>query len=441
MARSTGYALLAGIVALAAVISAAILVTAGRTDASGRSGGPVVAAGLPGVPNQAAPAASGSWVGTWSTSPVGGEPNAPDGYAGWSIRNVVHTSVGGTSARIHLSNLFGRTPLQIGRATVAVAAAPGSPAAAGGTMRSLTFGGRTQVRIPAGGSVVSDPVQLAVPQAADLLVTTYTPQVSGPVTYHPRAQQTSFMAFGERAARSDGAAYTTRTPYWRYVTGVDVFTRQAAGSVVLFGDSITDGITSTPGANHRWPDRLATRLRGSGDRGLRLGVLNQGISGNRVLRDGENGGNPSGLSRLERDALSQTGVRTLVVELGINDVLRPPQRTGAQEIVSGLREIVARGHERGLRVLGATLAPCGGHAGYNTHTEAVRQQVNAAIRAGTVFDEVIDFDRALRDPNRPSALLPAYDSGDHLHPSDAGFLRMAETVQLSLLKGGAAAKV
>ncbi|MFE0631028.1 SGNH/GDSL hydrolase family protein [Streptomyces sp. NPDC058864] len=441
MARSTGYALLAGIVALVVVISAAIFVTASSSDFAGRSGRSVAAAGLPGVPNQAAPAASGTWVGTWSTSPAGGEPNVPDGYAGWSIRNVVHTSVGGTSARIHLSNLFGRTPLLVGRATVAVAAAPGSPAAARGTMRSLTFGGRTSVRIPAGGDLVSDPVQLAVPQAADLLVTIYTPRASGPVTYHPWARQTSFMAYGERAARTDGAAYTTRTPYWRYVTGVDVFTRQATGSVVLFGDSITDGITSTPGANHRWPDRLAARLRGAGDSGLRLGVLNQGISGNRVLRDGEDGSNPSGVSRLERDALSQPGVRTLVVELGINDVMRPPQRTGAQEILSGLQEIVARAHERGLRVLGATLTPCAGRAGFSTHTEAVRQQVNAAIRAGTVFDEVIDFDRALRDPNRPSALLPAYDSGDHLHPSDAGYLRMAETVQLSLLKGGAAAKV
>ncbi|MGW3241498.1 SGNH/GDSL hydrolase family protein [Streptomyces sp. NPDC001070] len=441
MARSTGYVLLAGIVALVAVISAAIFVTVSRTDASGDSGRSAVAAGLPGVPNQAAPAASGSWVGTWSTSPAGGEPDTPDGYPGWSIRNIVHTSVGGSSVRVHLSNTFGRAPLLIGHATVAVAAAQGSPAAAAGTMRALTFGERASVRIPAGGSVVSDPVQLAVPHAADLLVTTFAPEASGPVTYHPRAQQTSFMARGEHTARAGGAAYTTRTPYWRYVTGVDVFTRQAAGSVVLFGDSITDGITSTSGANHRWPDRLAARLRSSGDRALRLGVLNQGISGNRVLRDGENGGNPSGLNRLDRDALSQTGVRTIVVELGINDVMRPPQRAGAGEILAGLREIVARGHARGLRVLGATLTPCGGHAGCNPRAESVRQQVNAAIRAGTVYDAVIDFDRALRDPYRPDALRYAYDSGDHLHPSDAGYLRMAETVQLSLLTSGAAAKV
>ncbi|MDX3238534.1 SGNH/GDSL hydrolase family protein [Streptomyces sp. ME03-5709C] len=439
MARSPGCALLAGLVALVAIVSAVLFVSDGPGDGSGRTVGPRPAAGF-GVPNQAAPAASGAWVGTWSASPAGGEPQAPYGYAGWSIRNVVHTSVGGGSVRIHLSNLFGRAPLVVGRATIAVAAAPGSPSAAAGTMRSLTFGGRTTVRIPAGGAVVSDAVRLGVPQAADLLVTTYTPHASGPVTYHPRARQTSFMAFGERAARSDGAAYTTRTPYWRYVTGVDVFTRQAAGSVVLLGDSITDGVTSTPGANRRWPDLLAARLRGSGDRGLRMGVLNQGISGNRVLRDGAGGGNPSGLGRLERDALSQTGVRALIVELGINDVLRPPQRTGAAAIVSGLREIVARAHERGLRVLGATLTPCGGHPGFNARTEAVRQQVNAVIRAGAVFDEVIDFDRALRDPNRPAALQPAYDSGDHLHPSDAGYLRMAETVRLSLLKGGAAAK-
>lgn len=441
MARSTGYALLAGLVALVAVISAAIFVTAGRTDAFGRSDGPLPGVGLPGVPNQAAPAASGSWVGTWSASPAGGEPGTPDGYPGWSIRNIVHTSIGGTSVRVHLSNLFGRTALPVGRATVAVASAPGSPVAVSGTMRELTFGRRTQVRIPAGGSIVSDPVRLAVPQAADLLVTTFTPEGSGPVTYHPRAQQTSFMARGERTTRTDGAAYTTPTPYWRYVTAVDVFTRQAAGSVVLFGDSITDGVTSTSGANRRWPDRLAARLRSSGDRGLRFGVLNQGISGNRVLRDGESGGNPSALSRLDRDVFAQSGVRTLVVELGINDAIRPPQRDSADDILAGLRTIVARGHAHGLRVLGATLAPCGGHPGCNARAEEVRQRVNAAIRAGTVYDAVIDFDRALRDPVRPTALRAAYDSGDHLHPSDAGYLRMAETVRLSLLTSGAAAKV
>lgn len=438
MARSTGYALLAGLTALVAVVSAAIFVVIGRADVTARAGHPSLAAGSA---RTAAPAAAGSWVGTWSTSPVGGEPNTPDGYPGWSIRNVVHTSVGGTSVRVHLSNAFGTTPLVIGRATVARAAGAGGAAAVEDTMRALTFAERESVTIPAGGGVVSDPVQLALPQQSDLLVTTYAALSSGPVTYHARARQISFMARGERTAETSGRSYTTPSPYWRYVSAVDVFTAQAAGSVVFLGDSITDGVTSTVGANHRWPDYLADRLLASGDRRLRLGVLNQGISGNRVLRDDGAGANPSALDRLDRDALSQTGARTMIVELGINDILRPPQETSADAVVSGLRQIVARGHARGMRVIGGTLLPFEGHVGFSPATEAVRQQVNAAIRAGTVYDAVIDFDKALRDPYRPTRMRYGYDSGDHLHPGDAGFRRMAEAVRPALLLGSAAAKV
>ncbi|MFF3559068.1 SGNH/GDSL hydrolase family protein [Streptomyces sp. NPDC002574] len=437
MARTTGCALLAGLTALVAVVSAAILVTVGRTDVTARAGRPAMAAGSA---RTAVPAASGSWVGTWSTSPVAAEPFAPEGYPGWSIRNVVHTSVGGTSVRVHLSNAFGTEPLVIAHASVARAAGARSAAAVEDSMRMLTFAGRGSVSIPAGGVVVSDPVALTVPQRADLMVTTYTALPSGPVTSHPRTRQISFMARGERTAQVSGRSYTTRSSFWRYVSAVDVFTEHAAGAVVFFGDSITDGITSTVGANHRWPDYLAARPQASGERRLRLGVLNQGISGNRVLRDGDDGANPSALERLDRDALSQTGARTMVVELGINDIIRPPRETSAEAVVDGLRQIVARGHAHGMRVIGGTLLPLEGHGvAYNPATEAVRQQVNAAIRAGTVYDAVIDFDKALRDPYRPTRMLAAYDSGDHLHPSDAGFRRMAEAARPVLLGGSAAA--
>ncbi|MDX3077260.1 SGNH/GDSL hydrolase family protein [Streptomyces sp. MI02-7b] len=437
MARTTGCALLAGLAALVAVVSTAIFLGVGGTDVAARAGRGAMAAGSA---HTAVPAAAGSWVGTWSASPVAGEPSTADGYPGWSIRNVVHTSVGGTWVRVHLSNTFGSAPLVVAHATVARSAGTGGAAAAGGTMRVLTFAQRGSVTIPAGGAVVSDPVRLAVPQRADLLVTTYAALPSGPVTYHPNARQISFMAHGERTAEVSGVSYTTRTLFWRYVSAVDVLSSHAAGAVVFFGDSITDGLTSTVGANHRWPDYLADGLMASGDRRLRLGVLNQGISGNGVLRGGPEGG-PSALVRLDRDALSQTGARTMVVELGINDIIRPPRATGARAVIAGLRQIVARGHARGMRVIGGTLLPFEGHgAAYNPVTEAVRQQVNAAIRAGTVYDAVIDFDKALRDPYRPTRMRAAYDSGDHLHPSDAGYRRMAEAARPVLLGGTADAK-
>ncbi|MFJ4983131.1 SGNH/GDSL hydrolase family protein [Streptomyces sp. NPDC088732] len=437
MARTTGYALLAALAALVVVVSTAIFVIVGRVDVSARTGRPSLAAGGAGT---AAPAAAGSWVGTWSAAPADGEPGTADGYPGWSIRNVVRTSVGGVSVRVHLSNAFGAAPLVFAHASVARSAGGGA-AAVRGTMRALTFAGQESVTVPVGGGVVSDPVQLAVPERADLLVTTYAALPSGPVTFHPEARQISFMARGEHTGQVSGRSFRTPSPYWRYVSAVDVLNARAAGSVVFLGDSITDGFASSVGANHRWPDYLADRLSDAADPRLRLGVLNEGISGNRVLRDGFAGSGQGALRRLERDALSQTGVRTMVVELGINDIIRPPQQGSADAVVAGLREIVARGHARGIRVIGGTLLPFEGHGMYGPATEAVRERVNAAIRAGTVYDAVIDFDKALRDPYRPTRMLPGYDSGDHLHPGDAGYRRMAEAVRPALLRGSAATKV
>ncbi|MFI7382991.1 SGNH/GDSL hydrolase family protein [Streptomyces sp. NPDC049813] len=440
MARRHGYALLAALVAIVIVISAAIYIgfSGVLRDADGS-----VQAGGANPHGSAAPASTGTWAGSWSASPAGAEPGTEtSGLFGRSLRNIVHTSIGGTGARITLSNLYGQQPLSITHASVAVAAAPNDPTALAGTIRRLTFSGNTSVVIPAGQQVMSDAARLRVPQDADMLVTTYSPTPSGPVTYHPQARQMSYAAQGDRTEDPSGAAYTEQSPYWRYVTALDVLSHQAEGTVVVLGDSLTDGLTSTMGANVRWPDLLADRLRTESG-APRYGVVNQGISGNRVLSDGlgRPANNPSGLSRFERDALGRTGVRAVVIDLGVNDILRNPHQTDPGQIVDGLRELVRQAHARGLRVIGATLMPFQGHRGYEPRLEEIRQGVNAAVRGGDVFDGYVDFDRALRDPYNPRKLLPHYDSGDHLHPSDAGYRRMAQAFDLSSLKGSTGAQL
>ncbi|MDQ0961515.1 lysophospholipase L1-like esterase [Streptomyces sp. B4I13] len=445
-AKHHGYALLAAIAALVVGVSAAIYVSVASRDGAGsgsRSAGNTVAVG-PG-PGNAAPVSTGVWVGAWAAAPAGGEPGTDtDGMAGRTVRNVVHTGVGGTSARITLSNLYGSGPLSVTHATLAVAAADDSAAADPATLRRLTFGGSTTVVVPAGGQAVSDAVAVAVPHDADMLVSTYSPTSAGPVTYHPRARQTSYVAAGESTEDVTGATFTSTSLYWRYLTALDVLSNEADGTVVAFGDSITDGVTSTAGENRRWPDVLAGRLRtalttgGSADGDIpRYGVVNAGISGNRVLVDDPLRG-ASGLHRFDRDVLDRTNVKAVVIDLGINDILRDPNPAGPQAIVTGLRTLVDRAHARGVRVVGATLTPFRGHRGYTDARERVRQSVNAAIRAGDLFDEVVDFDKALRDPYDPRSLRSEYDSGDHLHPSDRGYRTMARTLDLSELAGPAA---
>lgn len=430
-----GYALLAGLAAIVVLVSTAVFIGAGSEDGS-------LDGITQGTRDSAAPASSGNWVGTWSASAVAAEPNTRDGYPKMSIRNVVHTSVGGSGARITLSNLYGTKPLTVTHATLALAAAPSNPTAATGTMRRLTFNNSRTVTIPPGRKAISDSVRLNVPHAADLLVTTYSPKPSGPVTYHPYARQTSYVAQGDKADETSGTAFTQQSPYWRYLTAVDVWTNQTRGAVAVLGDSITDGITSSPGANRRWTDFLAERLRTERD-APRYSVLNGGISGNRVLVDGPryspNNG-PSGLTRMQRDVLSSSGVRTVVVEMGLNDIIKPPRQRDPRKIVAGLRQLVKYAHARNMRVVGGTLTPFGGHRGYERKLDRIRQQVNEEIRSGKVFDSVVDFDAALRDPADPNRLRPAYDSGDHLHPSDNGFRAMAEALDLKLLKGSSPAR-
>jgi lysophospholipase L1-like esterase len=346
---------------------------------------------------------------------------------------VAHVGLGGAAVRIRVSNRFGTAPLRLGHVTVAVqASGANSPAAVRGTMRDVTFGRSRSATVPAGADLSSDPVPLPVRADTDLLVTLYLPTVSGPVTTHPLAEQTSFFAVdGDHAPDVAGTAYTGRTSRWYYLTGIDVVAPPARGSVVTFGDSITDGAGSTAGANHRWPDLLADRLLTQPPH-RRLGVLNAGISGNRLLRDGAGFG-VRALARLDEDVFSRTGVRSMIVLEGINDIQQTPHETDPARIEAAYREIAARAHARGVKVIGATILPFKGWQVYDETLEATRQAVNRFIRTSGVFDVVIDFDAVTRDPADPLRLRPAYDSGDHLHPSDAGYKAMANAVDLNRL--------
>ncbi|MEU8826700.1 GDSL-type esterase/lipase family protein [Streptomyces sp. NPDC048636] len=375
------------------------------------------------------------WTGSWAASTAGYTTVGP--WTDQTLRLVVHTGAGGPRARIRLANTFAAAPVEIGRATVAV---QGNGAAAHGTPVPLTFGGRRSASIPAGAGTVSDPVDFAVPADTNLLVSLHLPGPVGAAPVHTQATQHSYLSApgsGDRTGDSGADAYTSTLTSWPFLTGVDV--GGGPGTVVALGDSITDGTNSTTDANRRWPDVLARRLRAQSEVPA-YGVVNSGISANRVVTDVYTGdgvstvtSGVSALSRLERDALGRTGARTVVVFQGINDLR---WGTSAQEVVAGLRAIAARAHARGLRVVGATIAPCEGEARCTADADARRQVVNAFLRdSGGVFDAVLDFDAVVRDPSHPARILPAYDSGDHLHPGDAGLRAMAESIDLRALTG------
>lgn len=378
------------------------------------------------------PAAEG-WTGSWSASTAGLPEVGP--WRDQTLRLVVNPTKSGPTARVRLSNTFAGTPVRVGSATVAVRAVGAAPRS---TPVPLTFGGEESTVLPAGAEAVSDPVALAVEEGADLLVSLHLPGAVPSVPLHDKAVQKSYLSTpGDHAADADGAAYTGTVGTWPLLTGVDV--SGGPGSVVVLGDSITEGVGTTEGANKRWTDALARRLRDQ-DRVPRYGVLNQGISANRVLSDRYPGdgvsndtGGVSALNRLDRDLLSQTSVRTVVLFEGINDV-----RWGARadEVVSGLRQLAERARARGVRAVVTTLAPCEGESRCTPAVDAERTEINRALRADRdSFDAVLDFDRVLRDPDRPARMLPAYDSGDHLHPGEAGLQALADAVDLTVLDG------
>nr|WP_232543805.1 SGNH/GDSL hydrolase family protein [Streptomyces tuirus] len=371
------------------------------------------------------------WTGSWATATGGYAAVGP--WTDRTLRLVVHTSAGGPRVRVRFDNTFAAAPVRIGSATVAVQA---TGAASRSTPVALSFGGAAGVTIPAGAQAYSDPLGFSVPADTNLLVSFHLPGTVAAAPVHGLAQQRSYVSEpGDHTAEGAAGAYTSVITRWPLLAGVDV--SGGPGSVVLLGDSITDGDKSTVDANRRWPNVLAGRLLGQ-DAVPRYGVLNLGVSGNRVVTDRYTGdgvstdtAGVSALNRFDRDVLAQPSTRTAVVFEGINDLR---WGTTAEQVIAGLRELAARGHARGLRMLGATILPCEGEARCTAAVDAERAAVNAWIRDGEVFDGVLDFDAVVRDPGRPSRMLPAYDSGDHLHPGDTGLATLADSVDLRLLR-------
>jgi lysophospholipase L1-like esterase len=385
------------------------------------------------------------WVSAWQGSPVGGGTiegaacPADQGLDNQTVRNVVFLSAGGDRVRIRLTNAFGTRPLQVGTASVALA---GSGAATvPGSTRPVRFAGRSSVLVAAGGEALSDPVPLHVRALQRLAVSVYLPRATGPATQHWDAQQDNFLAGGNRAAAPGAAGFTTTISCWMFADGVDVLpSPRVAGAVVTLGDSITDGFLSTNNANHRYPDFLARRLDGLP--GRTLSVSNAGISGNDLLtfRTDLPFGvvfGPPAPARLARDVLTQAGARSVILLEGINDI--GAFSAAASDLIQADQQIIAQAHAAGLRIYGATLVPFGGSNGqyggdYGSPAgERQRQLLNHWIRTSGAFDAVFDFDRALRDPAQPDRMLPQYDGGDHLHPGDAGYRKMADTVDLTIL--------
>jgi lysophospholipase L1-like esterase len=390
------------------------------------------------------------WVGTWATAPAGPTPPesffpAPE-FTNQTLRLIVHTSVGGDEVRVRISNTFGTAPLVIGAARVALRRSGASIVPE--TDQALTFSRQSSITVPAEALVLSDPVKLHVPPLSDLAVSIYLPNATVATTVHLLALQTNYISTAGNFTGAIDLPTASTIAYWPFLTGVDVRGSQRAGAIVTLGDSITDGANSTPDTNRRWPDLLAKRLQAQPALD-HLGVLNQGIIGNRILHPTESQFGlvfgSAGLARFDRDVLAQAGVQYVIVLLGINDIghpgsaAPPSEEVSAEDIIAGYRQFIARAHEKGLTIFGATLLPFEGttiEGFYSPEKEVKRQAVNQWIRASGEFDGVIDFDKAVRDPTHPSRLLPPYDGGDHLHPSDAGHNAMAEAIPLRLFQEG-----
>ena len=385
------------------------------------------------------------WVTSWGASPqaAGRDTLAAVGFDDQTVRDVIFTSVGGDPIQLELTNAYGASPLLIGRVTVAVAGSDG--ALAPGTVYPVTYRGRASFRIPAGARVLSDPVAMRVWPLEELAVSVYLPHRTGRATYHLDAYQVNWVSVrGDHAADSEASAFVVRTTSWFYLSGLIVRSAQADGTVVAIGDSITDGVGSDVGANARWPNDLARRL--DAVRGTTLAVADEGIGGNQVLTNSPVYG-VSAEARFQRDVLDQPGVRDVIVLEGINDIGFSPigahrdaeglSRLGtevsAAQIIAGYRRLIAAAHARGLRIFGGTLLPFQGAGYYSAAGEATREAVNHWIRTSGAFDGVIDFDKVMRDRADPLRLNPLYNSGDHLHPNDAGYQAMANAINLATL--------
>jgi lysophospholipase L1-like esterase len=385
-------------------------------------------------PVTASAASPDHWVGTWATAPMAQDNHEAKVAADTTYREIVHVSMGGPAVRVILTNEFGLDPLTIGAGNVALSAGGSDidPAASA----PLTFNGRPSIVIPPGALVVSDPVTLKLPPTSNLAVSIFIPaQPIRQASVHGFADQTNYTAPGN-VTSAKSLDTPTEIYSWPFLKGVDVKADEKAAAIVTFGDSITDGAHSTRNANARWPDVLAARLQAD-RKTANLGVLNEGIGGNRVLHDDTG---PSALARFDRDVLAQAGVRYLIIMESINDIghaqdpRHPYDVVSADDLIAGLSQLATRAHTHGIKVFGATLTPYVG-AGYSSPAgEAMREAVNQWIRTTDQLDGVIDFDKITRDPAKPTVFLPANDSGDNLHPGDAGYKAMGDSIDLKLFK-------
>lgn len=406
----------------------------------------IVAVGAASATAVAAPVSGAHWVGTWGAAPepptraAGPFPGSPS-FSDQTIRQVVRLSVGGERVRIRFTNEYGAKALHIGAASVALAGPDGAVQA--GTVHRVTFGGKPDAWIPAGAPYLSDPIDLPVKALATLSISLYLPGDTGPCTCHATGQETAYVSGpGDFTGKPFKAARTLGQR--AFISGVAVETARAAGTIVAFGDSITDGIGSTVNANRRWPDLLADRLDARRD-AEPWGVVNMGISGNQVLHDGAG---DSALRRFDRDVLSVPGVKYVIVFEGINDLglsyghfsgpiakvfagMVPSRKATAAAMIAGYRQLIARAHAHGIEVLGATITPYEGTGTYTPDGEAQREAINAWIRTSGAFDGVLDFDAVWRDPTDPKRIITRLQRGDHLHGSDAGYRALAQSINLA----------
>lgn len=399
-----------------------------------------------------AQSARDGWVGTWATAVVGRPQTPPVAavaagqaaaqapapfvhFSNQTLRQIVRVSLGGGRVRAVVSNAAGTTPLTIGAAGLALRA--DGAAIVTGSARPVTFNGKSTATIPAGASLVSDPVDLAVPALADVVVDLFLPgstDTPSPLTMHNGALQTNYIS---QVGNHVGAAtfpVASTIQNWFVIARLEVAAPSASGAIVTIGASLTDGSRSTPDTNNRWPNHLAKRVvRASRP----MGVLDVGIGGNRLLSESTFQAGRPGLARFDRDVLAQTGVtHVIVADMALNDLgsARENAVPTAQDLITAQQQLIARAHAAGLRIVGATLTPFEGANYFTEVGEQKRQVINQWIRTGGAYDGVIDFDTITRDPAHPRRFLPKYDSGDHLHPNDEGYRTMGEAIDLNLFR-------
>ncbi len=399
-------------------------------------------ASVAGAAESCGKACQGNWVATWGTAqqlavPARAIPSRdtyPLKVSAQTVRMVARTTTAGRAVRVALSNSFGHAPVRIDAASLARSA--GGASLRPGSARNLTFGGVSSVVLAPGAQIYSDPVIHEIPAQTDLVVSLYVAADSGPTTAHPIGLRTAWIAPGNQIA-AEQLRDATQFRSYLWLAGIDVLADAKAATIIAFGDSITDGYSTTPDADTSWPSVLARRLGAQRRSGPRS-VINMGISGNRVLKEGAGS---SALARFDRDVLARPGVRWVLLLEGINDIgfsaipgLPASEKVTAEEIIAGYRMLIGRAHLHGISIIGGTLTAFEGVPTYSEAGESMRQAVNAWIRSSGEFDAVVDFDAATRDPAAPTRLRAQFDSGDHIHPNDAGNLAMAEAIDLALFK-------